>query len=80
AEADYLSSIRLFSNETGNYGTGLAGASLASDSWDEESKLANLYLDRMGFAFGKDEQRWSENVSDSNLYSQVLSGSDGVIF
>lgn len=80
ADADYLSSIRLFSNETGNYGTGLAGASLASDSWDEESKLANLYLDRMGFAFGKDEQRWSENVSDSNLYSQVLSGTDGVIF
>lgn len=79
-DADYLSSIRIFSNETGNYGTGLAGTSLASDTWDDDSKLANLYLDRMGFAFGKDEKRWSENVADTQLYSKVLSGTDGVIF
>ncbi|RHW75380.1 hypothetical protein D1094_13335 [Colwellia sp. RSH04] len=32
ADADYLSSIRIFSNETGNYGTGLASSSLASDT------------------------------------------------
>jgi cobaltochelatase CobN len=79
-EADYLSSIRIFSNETGNYGTGLASTSLASDTWEDDSKLANLYLDRMGYAFGKDESRWSENVSDTKLYNQVLSGTDGVIF
>ncbi|SFD12785.1 cobaltochelatase subunit CobN [Pseudoalteromonas denitrificans] len=80
ADADYLSSIRIFSNETGNYGTGLAATSLASDTWEDDSKLANLYLDRMGYAFGKDESRWSENVSDTKLYNQVLSGTDGVIF
>lgn len=84
-DADYLSSIRIFSNETGNYGTGLAGSSLASDTWETDDKLANLYLDRMGFAFGADEKRWSENVSDAlgegeGLYSKVLSGTDGVIF
>ena len=79
-DADYLSSIRIFSNETGNYGTGLASTSLASDTWEDDSKLANLYLDRMGYAFGKDESRWSENVSDTKLYNQVLSGTDGVIF
>ncbi len=79
-EAEYLSSIRIFSNETGNYGTGLAGASLASDTWEDDSKLAGLYLDRMGFAFGKDEKRWSDNVGVSKLYSQVLSGTDGVVF
>jgi len=84
-DADYLSSIRIFSNETGNYGTGLASSSLASDTWETDDKLANLYLDRMGFAYGADEKRWSENVSDTlgegeGLYSKVLSGTDGVIF
>lgn len=84
-EADYLSSIRIFSNETGNYGTGLAGSSLASDTWETDDKMANLYLDRMGYAYGSDETRWSENVADAlgdgqGLYSKVLSGTDGVIF
>ncbi|MGL1956030.1 MAG: cobaltochelatase subunit CobN [Colwellia sp.] len=79
-DANYLSSIRIFSNETGNYGTGLAGTSLASDTWEDDSKLADLYLKRMGYAFGSDEKRWSENVADSDLYSKVLSGTDAVIF
>ncbi len=84
-DADYLSSIRIFSNETGNYGTGLAASSLASDTWEKDSKLADLYLDRMGYAFGYDETRWSENVGDTfgdgtGLYNKVLSGTDGVIF
>lgn len=79
-DANYLSSIRIFSNETGNYGTGLAGASLASDTWEDDSKLANLYLKRMGYAFGSDEKRWSENVAKADLYSKVLSGTDAVIF
>ncbi|WP_235938603.1 cobaltochelatase subunit CobN [Thalassotalea algicola] len=84
-DANYLSSIRIFSNETGNYGTGLAGSALASDTWETDDKLADLYLDRMGYAFGHDEKRWSENVGDvfgdgEGLYNKVLSGTDGVIF
>lgn len=79
-DADYLSSVRIFSNESGNYGTGLADASLSSDTWETDAKLADLYLRRMGFAFGKDESRWSENVSSSALYGKVLSGTEGVIF
>ncbi|MFL0798128.1 MAG: cobaltochelatase subunit CobN [Cellvibrionaceae bacterium] len=79
-DVDYLSSVRIFSNETGNYGTGLAGSSLASDTWEEDSKLADLYMARMGYAFGKDAKRWSEKTETSDLYRQVLSGTDGVIF
>lgn len=79
-DADYLSSVRIFSNESGAYGTGLAGGALDSDSWENDSKLANLYLDRMGFGFGKDEARWSENLSETGLYEKVLSGTDGVVF
>ncbi|SHE73339.1 cobaltochelatase CobN [Microbulbifer donghaiensis] len=79
-DAQYLSSVRIFSNETGNYGTGLNGASLASDSWEADDKLADLYMRRMGFAYGKDESRWSEDQRASGLYGKVLSGTDGVIF
>lgn len=79
-DAYYLSSVRIFSNESGAYGTGLAGGALDSDSWENDSKLANLYLDRMGFGFGKDEARWSENLSETGLYKKVLSGTDGVVF
>jgi cobaltochelatase CobN len=79
-DARYLSSVRIFSNESGNYGTGLNGASLASDSWETDDKLADLYMRRMGFAYGKDESRWSEDQRNAALYSKVLSGTDGVIF
>ncbi|MCO1336137.1 cobaltochelatase subunit CobN [Microbulbifer sp. OS29] len=79
-DASYLSSVRIFSNESGNYGTGLAAASLASDSWEGDDKLADLYMRRMGFAFGKDESRWSEDQRSVELYGKVLSGTDGVIF
>lgn len=82
-DALYLSSVRIFSNESGAYGTGLKGAAMASDSWEKDEKLADLYRARMGYAFGADEQRWSEKV-DANtvgdLYGQVLSGTDAVIF
>ncbi|MCX2781843.1 cobaltochelatase subunit CobN [Microbulbifer thermotolerans] len=79
-DAQYLSSVRIFSNETGAYGTGLSGASLASDTWETDDKLADLYMRRMGFAYGKDESRWSEDQRDAGLYGRVLSGTDGVIF
>lgn len=82
-DAEYLSSVRIFSNETGAYGTGLAGASLASDTWETDDKLADMYMAKMGYAFGADEKRWSEKVDPKtvgNLYGQVLSGTDAVIF
>lgn len=79
-EADYLSSVRIFSNESGNYGTGLANASLASGSWESDSKLSELYTKRMGYFYGKDESRWSDKIDDVDMYSKVLSGTDAVVF
>ncbi|GAA5314947.1 MAG: cobaltochelatase subunit CobN [Candidatus Pelagadaptatus aseana] len=80
ADADYFSTVRIFSNETGNYGTGLASATLDSGSWGDDSKMTDVYMNRMGFWFGKDAKRWSEKVENVDLYKQVLSGTDGVIF
>lgn len=77
-DAQYLSSVRIFSNETGAYGSGLADTALATDSWETDGKLADLYLKRMGYAFGSDENRWSEKVS--GLYDKALSGTDAVLF
>ena len=77
-EAEYLSSVRIFSNESGAYGSGLADASLASDTWEKDSKLAYMYLKRMGYAFGSDAKRWSDKVPD--LYGKALSGTDAVLF
>jgi cobaltochelatase CobN len=79
-DADYFSTVRIFSNETGNYGTGLASATLDSGSWEDDSKMSDVYMNRMGFWFGKDAKRWSEKVENVDLYSKVLSGTDGVIF
>ncbi len=77
-EAQYLSTIRLFSNVSGSYGTGLAGSSLASDTWEKDDKLADLYLKRMGYAFGSDSKRWGDKVE--GLYDKALSGTDAVLF
>lgn len=77
-EAEYLSTVRLFSNASGSYGSGLASTALASDTWETDSKLADLYLNRMGYAFGSDVKRWSDNVE--GLYSKALSGTDAVLF
>lgn len=79
-DADYLSSVRIFSNDSGSYGTGLASATLDSGSWEDDSGMTNTYLKRMGYAYGKDKNRWSDKVSDVDLYSKVLSGTDAVIF
>ncbi len=78
SEAEYLSSVRLFSNETGAYGSGLADTSLASGTWEQDSKLSDLYLKRMGYAFGSDSNRWSDKVA--GLYDKALSGTDAVLF
>jgi len=61
-ESNKLSTIRIFSNESGNYGTNIASASMASDSWKAEDKLAKLYLSRMGFFYGSDEKTWGKTV------------------
>lgn len=79
-EAEYLSTIRIFSGASGRYGTGLNAAVLASDSWENDNKLATMYMDRMGYAFGTDQDRWGEKVEAVDLYAKNLSGTDMALF
>jgi len=79
-DANKLSTIRIFSNESGNYGTNIAKASIASDTWNGEDKLAKLYLSRMGFFYGSDEKTWGEKLPNVDLYAKNLSGTDVALF
>ena len=79
-EAEKLSTIRIFSNESGNYGTNVASASMSSDTWEKDDKLAKLYLSRMGFFYGSDEKTWSEKLPNIDLYAKNLSGTDAAVF
>ena len=80
-EAEYLSTVRLFSNESGNYGSGLGNSTIASDSWEADDKLADLYLSRMGYYYGEDDSRWGQKPpSGVDLYAKQLSGTDMALF
>lgn len=78
AQAQRLSDIRIFSSESGAYGTGLDDAVLASDTWDKdkggEGRLASLYLSRMQYGYGADEKHWGEKPAGLNLYAENLKG------
>ncbi|MBI2306389.1 MAG: cobaltochelatase subunit CobN [Rhodocyclales bacterium] len=82
---------RIFSSESGKYGTGLDDATLATDTWkgkaEGDRKLADLYLARMQFAYGADESDWgAKGVAGSdgaggnvNLYAEHLKGTEGAV-
>ena len=74
---------RIFSSESGRYGTGLDDAALATDTWkgkeDGDRKLAQLYLARMQFAYGPDEAEWGQAGKALNLYAEHLKGTEGAV-
>lgn len=80
---DALAVTRIFASESGNYGTGLNDVTLASDTFGSgkraDAKLANLYLSRMQYAYGPDEQHWGEALPQVNLYAENLKGVDGAL-
>lgn len=89
-EAEYLSTVRIFSNASGEYGSGVNDAVVASDTWEKDSKISDLYLSKMGFFYGSDNSRWGKKVGsvttadgqthEIDLYAQQLSGTDVALF
>lgn len=79
-DANLLSTVRIFSNESGTYGTGLGEAALASDTWEKDDKLARLYISRMGYAYGSDTGLWGKKYENINLYARNLTGTDAAVF
>ncbi len=74
---------RIFSSESGRYGTGLDDATLATDTWkgkqEGDRKLAQLYLSRMQYAYGPDESEWGKAGEGVNLYATHLKGTEGAV-
>ncbi|WP_295008030.1 cobaltochelatase subunit CobN [uncultured Dechloromonas sp.] len=89
--AQRAAETRIFSNESGRYGTGLDDAALATDTWkskgEADRKLAGLYLSRMQHAYGTDESAWgSKGIAGGeaagakvNLYAEHLKGTEGAV-
>ncbi|ALK05159.1 MAG: protoporphyrin IX magnesium chelatase [Methanosarcina sp. 795] len=49
-----LSTMRCFAVMDGTYEIGVADAVSASGTWENEAAIANVYLDKMGYAYGED--------------------------
>jgi cobaltochelatase CobN len=79
-EAEYLSTVRVFSSASGNYGSGVEDAAFASDTWESDSKISDLYLSKMGYFYGSDDSRWGQQLENVNLYAKQLSGTDIAMF
>ncbi len=89
AAAKRAGQTRIFSSETGRYGTGLDDATLATDTWkgkaEGDRKLAQLYLARMQHAYGPDEAEWGKTGAELaggkavNLYAAHLKGTEGAV-
>ncbi len=52
--ADTLSTMRCFAVRDGTYEIAVGNAIDSSDTWENESEIAELYLDKMGYAYGSD--------------------------
>ena len=75
-EAREVSTYRVFGGVNGNYGTGIQGMTMASDRWEQESELAEVYLNNMGAFYGKEDQ-W-EDVRQY-AFEAALVNTDAVI-
>lgn len=71
-EARKLAALRLFGNEPGDYGSGLPDMVRRSESWSDESALAEHFLSRMQYAYGARD--WGIRVKGNNLLKRQLKG------
>lgn len=75
-EAREMSTYRVFGGVNGNYGTGIQEMTMASDRWDKEEELAEVYLNNMGAFYGS-EKNWEE--MRQYAFEAALSRTDAVI-
>ncbi len=69
-EAEELSRLRVFSEQPGAYGTGVAEMAASSGIWESEKQVAKVYENRMGFVFGRDH--WGKAAG--HLLQENLAG------
>jgi len=78
-KARRLASVRIFTEPPGAYGTNLDKVIVASNTWDKEQQVAEVYFLRMGYLYGQGfwgekEQQAGEDLGDT-LLKTGLAGS-----
>lgn len=73
--AQNISLSRIFSESPGSYGVGLSRPVTASETWDSEDKVADLYMSRMYSIYGQD--MWGESYED--VFRMNLAGVDAAV-
>ncbi len=80
-DAQMLSTIRVFSNKTGYYGSGVNKIEKTQNfTQDADEQIAKDYLKERGYYFGSDEGSWNKQIEGVDLYAKNLSKTDAVIF
>lgn len=75
-EARELSAYRVFGGVNGSYGTGIQGMVQKGDRWENESEIADVYLNNMGAFYGS-EKDW-ETVKQFT-FEAALVNTDAVV-
>lgn len=75
-EARELSAYRVFGGVNGSYGTGIQGMVQKGDRWENESEIADVYLNNMGAFYGS-EKDW-ETVKQF-AFEAALVNTDAVV-
>ncbi len=62
-DAEMQSRFRIFTEETGSYGNGVAEMAGASSLWEEDTAVSDVYMHRTQFAIG--QGKWAVPVKDA---------------
>ena len=75
-DAREMASFRVFGGANGMYGTGIQGMVESGDRWENESEIADTYLNNMGAFYG-DEKHWE--VFQKFAFEAALNSTDVVV-
>lgn len=75
-EARGLSTARVFGGVNGNYGSGIQGMVESGDRWEDESEIAETYLNNMGAMYGSEED-WES--MRAHAFEAALTRTDVVV-
>ncbi|MHC1630870.1 MAG: cobaltochelatase subunit CobN [Methanotrichaceae archaeon] len=68
-DADYLSASRIFLEAAGTYGPNMDSAIGASNTWENDSKLGDLFIDRMSYIYG--DEIWGSKNTSGKTFNNV---------
>jgi cobaltochelatase CobN len=74
-----LAAIRIFSSDSGSYGTGVPDNVFDTEGWEDETEIAEAYLATMQYGYGADSDSWGIRLEELNLYAENLRGVQGAV-